>query len=182
MYDSLGVPLDFMEDLASQRGLSIDREGFERAMERQRERARAKSAFKDGDSMLALSMPPELEQTLASAGDQFAGYESTTVQGTPIVAMFDEAGAAISELSAGTKGYMALGRTPFYVEAGGQVSDSGRIFGADGAEATVERMVRQPGGRPRLHFVRGERGRFRTGQIVTAEVTDQVRDATRRNH
>ena len=47
LYDSLGVPLDFMEDLAGQRGLAIDREGFERAMEGQREKARAGSTFKD---------------------------------------------------------------------------------------------------------------------------------------
>jgi len=182
MYDSLGVPLDFMEDLAGQRGLSIDREGFERAMEGQRERARAKSSFKDAEKALSLSMSADVEQALDAAGDQFAGYDTTSVQGTPIVALFDDSGASVEELGSGTKGYVALGRTPFYVEAGGQVSDSGRIFGADGAEATVERMVRQTGGRPRLHFVRIERGRLRTGQIVTAEVIDQVRDATRRNH
>ena len=76
---------------------------------------------------------------------------------------------------------MALGRTPFYIEAGGQVSDSGRLVGAD-AEARVERMLRQPGGRPRLHQIRVEQGRLRRGQIVTAEVADAVRDATRRNH
>jgi alanyl-tRNA synthetase len=180
MYDSLGVPLDFMDDLASQRGLAIDHAGFDRAMEEQRVRARAATEFKE--ESFTLSMPAEVEQALDTAGDQFAGYDSTAVQGTPLLAIFDEAGKSVEELTAGAKGYVALGITPFYVEAGGQVSDSGRIFGADGAEGTVERMVRQQGGRPRLHFVRVERGRFRRGQIVTAEVADQVRDATRRNH
>jgi alanyl-tRNA synthetase len=181
LYDSLGVPLDFIEDLAGQRQIAIDREGFERAMEGQREKARAGSTFKGADRALTLTMTPEMEQALASARDDFAGYDVTIVRGTPILALFDKSGAAIEELAAGETGYVMLGRTPFYIEAGGQVSDSGRLFGADGG-ARVERMLRQPGGRPRLHQVRVEQGRLRRGQIVTAEVADALRDATRRNH
>jgi alanyl-tRNA synthetase len=115
-------------------------------------------------------------------GDEFAGYESTTVQGTPIVAMFDQSGSAIETLDAGSTGYIAIAKTPFYLESGGQVSDSGRILGADGSIAIVERLVRPNPSRPRLHLVRVERGRFTRDQIVTAEVADEIRDATRRNH
>ncbi len=82
----------------------------------------------------------------------------------------------------GAKGYIALARTPFYLESGGQVSDSGRILGADGSVATVERLTRPSQARPRLHLSRVESGAFRRGQIVTAEVADEIRDATRRNH
>jgi len=181
LYDSLGVPLDFMEDLASQRQLAIDREGFDRAMEGQREKARAGSAFKGAERAITWTATPDVEQTLATAGDDFAGYDATTVRGTPILAIFDQSGASVDELPSGETGYVALGRTPFYIEAGGQVSDSGRLVGAD-TEARVERMLRQPGGRPRLHQIRVEQGRLRRGQIVTAEVADAVRDATRRNH
>jgi alanyl-tRNA synthetase len=181
LYDSLGVPLDFMEDLAGQRNLSIDRDGYERAMEGQREKARAGSAFKGGGKAIAFSMDADLERALDEAGDQFSGYESTCERGVPVLALFDESGASVGELRAGTRGYVALAKTPFYLEAGGQVSDSGRIFGADDAEATVERMVKQ-GGRPRLHAVRMDAGTLRRGQIVTAEVADVVRDATRRHH
>jgi alanyl-tRNA synthetase len=182
LYDSLGVPLDFMEDLASQRQLTIDRDGYERAMEGQREKARAGSAFKGTERALSLTMPAELERKLEATGDRFAGYDTTCVQGTTVVALFDERGQSVEEIAAGSSGYLALASTPFYVEAGGQVSDAGRIFGGDGTEAVVDRMVRQPGGRPRLHFVRIESGRLRVGQIVTAEVAHEVRDATRRNH
>jgi alanyl-tRNA synthetase len=182
LYDSLGVPFDFMEDLATQRRLAIDRDGFERAMEGQREKARAGSAFRGSDKGLALTMSPEVERALDEAGDQFAGYETTCVKETPVVALFDAAGSSVEELTAGTRGYVALGRTPFYVEAGGQVSDSGRIVAADGFSATVERLVRQAGNRPRLHLVTVDSGRIRKDQIVTAEVIDEVRDATRRNH
>jgi alanyl-tRNA synthetase len=182
LYDSLGVPLDFMEDLAGQRNVTIDRQGYERAMEEQRVRARAGSTFKEAEKALALSMPPEIERALESTGDKFEGYESTCVTGVPVVALFDESGRSLDELAAGTRGYVAIARTPFYVEAGGQVSDSGRIAGANGAAAVLERIVRQGSNRPRLHLVRVENGSLRRGQIVTAEVADEVRDATRRNH
>jgi alanyl-tRNA synthetase len=182
LYDSLGVPLDFMEDLASQRQLTIDRQGYERAMEGQREKARAGSSFKGGEKALALTMSADVERALDEAGDRFEGYESTTVQGTTLVAIFDEVGASIDTLGAGAKGYLALARTPFYLESGGQVSDSGRILGADGSVAVVERLVRPSQARPRLHLSRVDAGTFRRGQIVTAEVIDEVRDATRRNH
>jgi alanyl-tRNA synthetase len=88
----------------------------------------------------------------------------------------------VEDLRAGASGYVALARTPFYLEAGGQVSDAGRLLGADGTEAIVERMVRYAPGRPRLHFVRIAAGALRQAQIVTAEVADEIRDSTRRNH
>jgi alanyl-tRNA synthetase len=191
LYDSLGVPLDFMEDLAGQRHLAIDRKGFDQAMEGQRVKARAGSAFKGAEKALTLTMGSDLERALDEAGDQFAGYEATTVQGTTIVGIFDETGTSIDALHAGAKGYIALGRTPFYLESGGQVSDSGRIIsaalpgerpGSDGSLAIVERLVRPSQARPRLHFSRVDAGSFRRGQIVTAEVVDDIRDATRRNH
>ncbi|HEY0873349.1 MAG TPA: alanine--tRNA ligase [Vicinamibacterales bacterium] len=180
LYDSLGVPYDFMEDLASQRGLTIDREGYDRAMQGQKEKARAGSAFKGADKGITFTIPPDLEKTLDAAGDQFEGYESTCVRGVPILAIFDESGTPVRELSAGRRGYIALAKTPFYVEAGGQVSDSGRIYGAS-SQATVERMLKQ-GSRPRLHLVRVDEGLLAVGDLVTAEVADEVRDATRRNH
>ena len=180
LYDSLGVPYDFMDDLAGQRGLAIDREGYERAMQGQRDKARAGSSFKGVDKDLQFVLTPELEQTLSSAGDQFEGYESTCVSGVPILALFDEHGEPVADLAAGTRGYAAIAKTPFYVEAGGQVSDTGRLIGAT-SEATVERMVKQAN-RPRLHQVRVDKGALRTGEIVTAEVADATRDSTRRNH
>jgi alanyl-tRNA synthetase len=181
LYDSLGVPFDFMDDLAGQRGLAIDREGYERAMEGQRVKARAGSSFKSGDKGLTFAIDAELERQFESAGDQFDGYESTSVPGVPILALFDEAGEPVPELATGARGYVAIARTPFYIESGGQVSDAGRIFGA-AFDATVERMVKQGANRPRLHQVRVDRGTLLRGELVTAEVTDAVRDATRRNH
>ena len=182
LYDSLGVPLDFMEDLAEQRQLAIDRDGFERAIEGQREKARAGSSFKRTAKALTFTMSPDLEQALDAVGDQFAGYDTTRVQGATVVAMFDEGGASVDDMRAGAKGYMALSQTPFYAEAGGQVSDSGRIAGAGESLAVVEHVARPSQTRPRLHLVRIDTGTFRRGEIVTAEVIDDIRDSTRRNH
>jgi len=182
LYDSLGVPLDFMEDVAGQRQLAIDREGFDRAMQGQRERARAASSFKGGEKGFAVTVPAEVEPRFTAAADEFTGYESTTLQGVPILGTFDEGGRWVTDLREGREGYIALPRTPFYLEAGGQVSDQGRIYGADGSEAVVQRMVRYAAGKPRLHQVLVTRGSFRPEQIVSAEVQDEVRDSTRRNH
>ena len=182
LYDSLGVPLDFMEDLADQRRLSVDRAAFERAMEGQREKARAGSTFKGGEKGLTFTMTPDIERALDSAGDQFAGTSRRSSRACRSSHSSISLACRSSGLSTGTQGFVALGRTPFYLEAGGQVSDSGRILGPDGSVAVVERLVRPMSGRPRLHFVRVESGSFRKDQIVTAEVIDVVRDATRRNH
>ena len=182
LYDSLGVPLDFIEDLAEHRRLRIDRDGFDRAMAGQRERARAGSTFKGSDKALALQTTPEVDTRLAAAGDAFAGYEATRVADTAVLAIFDDSGQPRPALAEGEAGYVALERTPFYVEAGGQVSDAGALSTADGSRAVVERMARYAPERPRLHFVRAVKGALRAGDRVTAEVADDVRDATRRNH
>jgi alanyl-tRNA synthetase len=152
-------------------------------MEGQRVKARAGSSFaKEAGKALTLEMPPDLERTLSETGDKFEGYDSTRLTGVPVVALFDEAGHSIDELPAGATGYVAMAQTPFYVEAGGQVSDTGHIVGANGADATVERILRQGPNRPRLHLVRTEGAALRRGEVVTAEVASVARDATRRNH
>ena len=180
LYDSLGVPLDFIEDLATQRGIAMDREGYERAMAGQRERARAGSTFKVGGKDLQWDASAELATELKALKEEFTGYDSTRVQGVPVVALFDAGGRQTDTLAAGVRGYVALPKTPFYIEAGGQVSDVGEIR-STGASAAVLSVVRVPGW-PRLHQVEVRSGTLRTRDIVAAEVTDDVRDATRRNH
>ncbi|MEO6214004.1 MAG: alanine--tRNA ligase, partial [Vicinamibacterales bacterium] len=138
LYDSLGMPLDFIEDLASQRGLALDREGYDRAMEGQRVKARAGSSFRTAEKGLSFSLTPELEKAFDAAGDLFEGYDTTGVKDVEMLALFDDQGQPVPELPAGSSGYVALTKTPFYVESGGQVSDTGRLIGA-GTEAPVDR-------------------------------------------
>jgi len=181
LYDTFGVPYEFIEDTATTQGVTIDREGYDRAMEVQRDKARAGSAFgagKKGEEFDAAA-----DETLKGAGDQFEGYTTTRVTGVPVLALFDDRRQPVDTLAAGTTGYAALAKTPFYLEAGGQVSDTGRIVcEATGVSATVEGVARIRPGLPRAHRVRVESGTLRVRDIVNAEVDADVRDATRRNH
>jgi alanyl-tRNA synthetase len=180
LYDTFGVPYDFVEDTAATHGVTVDREGFERAMEGQRDKARVGSAFGGGNKSSDFTVN---EAGLTAVGDQFDGYEHTRVTGVPVVALFDEKRQPVETLPSGQEGYLALARTPFYLEAGGQVSDSGRIYGeSSGASATVEGLARIRQGLPRAHRVRVTAGQFGVHDIVTAEVDAEIRNATRRNH
>src|SRR3954464_1150216 len=181
LYDSLGVPLDFMEDLASQRNITIDREGYERAMKGQRVKARAGSSFKGKAAGLNwLITKGGLERELEGLGDKFDGYENTKVTGTSVVAVFNSEGVEQEKLVENQRGFVALERTPFYLESGGQVSDVGTIVGTRG-EAVVEGLSRFANW-PRLHAVRVTKGEIAERHIVTASVDVLLRDATRRNH
>ncbi|HEV8348251.1 MAG TPA: alanine--tRNA ligase-related protein, partial [Vicinamibacterales bacterium] len=182
LYDTFGVPYDFIEDTAATQGITIDQAGYERAMEAQRDKARAGSAFgagrKDQGWALPLDEPFDL-----SMGDNFEGYTTTRSTGVPIVALFDEARQPVETLPTGASGYAALAKTPFYLEAGGQVSDTGRIVSqSTGASADVEGLARIRAGLPRAHRIRVTSGELHVRDIVNAEVDADVRDATRRNH
>ena len=183
LYDSYGLPVDFIEDTAAQRGLTLDREGFERAMEAQRVRARASSAFAGGPQAETFTASAGSRAALEAAGDQFDGYTTTRVADATVLALFDASGAETPALADGAAGFAALSRTPFYVESGGQVSDTGRLV-ADGGtlSVTVDGLVKAAAGWPRLHRVKVDSGTLRVRAVVAAEVTDHLRDATRRNH
>jgi alanyl-tRNA synthetase len=181
LYDSLGVPLDFMEDLAGQRGITIDRAGYEGAMEGQRVKARKQNPFK--------SATPDVwpvSDALRDTREEFEGYSNTTVANVPVAEVYKESDGGpvlAAALKTGERGYVALERTPFYSEAGGQVSDVGSIESPTGA-AQVTGVVRIPGmsSIPRMHRVVVTSGEIHRRDIVTATVDDDVRDATRRNH
>jgi len=180
LYDTFGIPFDFIEDTATTQGITIDREGYDRAMEAQRDKARAQSAF---GGRKGQEFDVEADDRLKEVGDRFEGYTTTRVSGVPIVSLFDEKRTPVDALASGESGFVALAKTPFYLEAGGQVSDAGRIFSeAGGASATVEGMVRIRAGLPRAHHVRVTSGSLRVRDLVTAEVDAEVRNATRRNH
>ena len=181
LYDTHGLPRDFIEDMVEARKLRLDQEGFERAMEAQREKARAKSAFKGTDVKdAAWTISDTVGAELASAGDRaFRGYETTRVN-TQVLALFNSDRQEVQSLATGQDGFVALSETPFYLEAGGQVSDGGTIAGPRG-EARVNAVVRT-GSWPRLHGIHVTNGELTRRDLVTAEVNSSLRDATRRNH
>jgi alanyl-tRNA synthetase len=180
LYDTFGVPYDFIEDTAATKGLPVDRAAFEQAMESQRGKARSQSAF---GAKKALDFTVQDEATLKAAGDQFDGYTTTREAGIPVLALFDTGHQPVERLDAGDRGYVALTHTPFYLEAGGQVSDQGQLLNeASGATAIVDGLARIRPGFPRAHAVHVTDGTFHVRDLVTAEVDATTRSATRRNH
>jgi alanyl-tRNA synthetase len=108
LYDTYGLPRDFIEDLASNQGLTFDTAGFEAAMQGQRDKARASSAF-DGGRAEEFTFGSDADRsTLASRTDSFEGYTTTTVSGASVVALFDDRKAPVDRLANGASGYAVL--------------------------------------------------------------------------
>jgi alanyl-tRNA synthetase len=178
LYDTYGLPRDFIEDMIEERTLTLDRDGFEQAMQGQRDKARAKSKF--GAAAQSETTVWNIRPGVAPLPDTFSGYDVTSVK-TQIVELLDVNRQPVERLAEGDAGLVALADTPFYLQSGGQVSDQGRLS-ASGGEAIVSDVVKGPAGMPRFHVVQVTRGALTNSEVVNAEVDAAVRDATRRNH
>ncbi|MBK1725440.1 alanine--tRNA ligase [Halorhodospira neutriphila] len=166
LYDTYGFPVDLTADIARERGLAVDHDGFERRMAEQRERARAASRFGGP------------RQEVVDAGEsRFTGHE--TLEDTGEVTALYRDGESVQHLEPGEEGMVVLDRTPFYAESGGQVGDQGVIV-ANGVRFRVEDTVKQ--GEAHGHLGRLEQGRLGVGDQVHAQVDEGTREATVRNH
>lgn len=167
LYDTYGFPVDLTNDIARERSLTLDEEGFEREMEAQRERARSASAFgMDYNSLVKVD------------GDtRFLGYQGVSGAGQ-IIALFKD-GKAVEQLGEGEEGVVVLDQTPFYAESGGQVGDSGYLQGA-GVRFDVRDTTKAGGAH--LHHGVVAQGSLSVGAAVKAEVDASVRQATALNH
>lgn len=167
LYDTYGFPVDLTADIARERELTVDEEGFEREMEAQRERARASSAFgMDYNSLVKVDVDT-----------RFLGYAGTSGSGK-VVALF-KAGAAVDSLAEGEEGVVVLDQTPFYAESGGQVGDCGYLEGA-GVRFDVRDTTKAGGAF--LHHGIVAKGGLSVGTSVKAEADSTVRSATALNH
>ena len=183
LYDTHGLPLDFIDELAAEKRVTVDRDGFERRLESQRTRSRTKTRFGAAETA-GFTFESDAERSaMAAAPDRFEGYSAVRLDDAEVLGLFDEERTAVTALGAGASGYVVLDRTPFYLEAGGQVSDTGRLASGDGAlAADVDALERVAPGGPRAHHVQIARGSLRTGDRVAADVDEERRDAVRRNH
>ena len=165
LYDTYGFPADLTNDVARERNLEIDDEGFEKAMEEQRNRARSASQF-------TMDMSGSIE-----AGDtEFTGYNELVDKCEVEALIFD--GEKVDTLSAGQSGIIILKQTPFYGESGGQVGDQGWLRG-NGA-FSVANTTKQ--GKTHLHHGELREGSVSVGDILTAAVDASLRAATGLNH
>jgi len=167
LYDTYGFPMDLTGDIARERELTLDEEGFEREMQAQRERARSASAF--GMDYNAL--------VKVDSDTAFLGYSGTSGSGK-IIALF-KAGSAVDSLAEGEEGVVVLDQTPFYAESGGQVGDCGYLEGA-GVRFDVRDTTKAGGAF--LHHGVAVKGGLSVGASVKAEVDASVRQATALNH
>ncbi len=173
LYDTFGMPLDFMQDAARDQGIAFDQTGFDAAMEEQRQRAKAswKGAAKQTANPAYQKLPTST----------FEGYRQTRSDGCEVLAII-KSGQGAQELKPGEEGEVILDHTPFYAEAGGQVGDRGWLYSDD--HNTIVADVKgcyYPVQGVRAHQVVAKQA-IRVGQKVDAVVDTSVRAATMRNH
>ena len=167
LHDTFGFPLDLSNDVARERGVTVDEAGFQAAMEKQKAAGRAAGKFK---------MDRALEY--GGAGNVFTGYEHLEAA-AKVVALYHE-GTSVQQLAEGQSGIVVLDTTPFYSESGGQVGDSG-ILAAEGMQFGVEDTQKIKADVFGHHGVLTQ-GVLKVGDAVQAQVDVARRQATMRNH
>jgi alanyl-tRNA synthetase len=167
LYDTYGFPVDLTADIARERGLVVDQDGFEQSMAVQRKKAKAASKF-------GVSMGEGIETDAETA---FLGYEGTEAT-SEIVALFAD-GQPVEKLSVGEDGAVILSSTPFYAESGGQIGDAGILKAGDHSFTVVDT---QKSGNASVHYGSVQAGEVAVGDQVEAHVDAERRQAIRLNH
>ncbi len=170
LYDTFGFPLDLTADVCRERDVTVDQEGFDRAMEAQRQRARAASQFKVG---------AQLEYS--GQKTRFRGYDTLSTEAR-VTALYKD-GTPVESLITGERGSVVLDQTPFYAESGGQVGDRGELsksgvcltlFAVEDTQKISADVFR--------HVGELKTGELRVGDVVAAQVDHAARARTMRNH
>jgi len=171
LYDTYGFPVELTREIVEKSGFTVDMAGFEAEMEKQRERARATHKF-DIDKSAAGAAKLDVDRT------DFVGYDSLEKKAKIVRFLVDSRVADTVE--SGQEASMILDTSPFYAEMGGQVGDTGEIFGQNGKFAVTD-TVRLP---PDIIIHRGRvvEGAFKTGEEVRAVVDIERRRDIARNH
>ena len=168
LHDTFGFPLDLTADVCRERGVTVDEAGFNRAMDRQREQARAAGKFK---------MAAGLDYS--GADTEFHGYEHLTHEGCKVTAVYVD-GTSVASAKAGDDAVIVLDHTPFYAESGGQAGDTGELRNATSrliVEDTIKVQAAVFG-----HHGRVAEGEIKVGDELNARVDAERRIKTVRNH
>jgi alanyl-tRNA synthetase len=174
LYDTYGFPLELTEEIAAEAGVSVVRAGFDSEMDRQRERARASS------KQVSASMTKNVFTELADkhGATPFDGYDADSVSAEVVAIVAD--GSSRHEAGEGEEAFVALSRTPFYAERGGQVGDRG-LLSSGGTRFEVSDTTR-PSGDLIIHSGRVAAGKLTVGMTVEAAIDRERRGAIRRHH
>ena len=173
LYETFGMPVDFMVDAARDAGIAFDTEGFERA--KQEEQARARASWKGGSQKSASPVYRELSKT------EFVGYGATRLDGARVLALVKN-GVGVNELKPGETGEVMLDATSFYADSGGQVGDVGWLYASDHQTAVAEVTgCKKPVQGVFAHQVVAKHS-IAIGDQLDTVVNAGVRHATMRNH
>lgn len=175
LYDTFGFPLDLTQDILRGQGRTVEIEGFNAAMDRQREAARGAwvGSGDAGDTALWFQLRERLGTT------EFLGYAQEAAEGVALALVSE--GAEVAEIQAGQSGFVLLNQTPFYAESGGQVGDTGWMIGPDGVKAKVLDVQKQVGALW-AHQVNVESGAITVDMPLELAVDGERRSHIRRNH
>jgi alanyl-tRNA synthetase len=173
LYETFGMPLDFMVDAARDAGVDFDMEGFEKAKEE--EQARARASWKGGSQKSAAPVYRELEKT------EFEGYTALRTDGAKVLALVKD-GVGVSALKSGETGEVVLDATSFYADSGGQVGDVGWLYSADHNSVVADVLgCKKPVQGVFAHQVMVKQN-IALGDTLDAVVDGAVRAAVMRNH
>jgi alanyl-tRNA synthetase len=171
LYDTYGFPPELTRDMARERGLKVDLEGFDLCMQEQRDKARASWKGNQQDGLAA-------EGHLAGVSCEFVGYDRMEI--TSVVTRLFADGKRAEGIREGEEAQIVVSQTPFYAESGGQAGDLGEIRGPRGVFQVLD--TRHGPGEVILHAGRVTRGTIQEGEEVLLQVDRQRRSATARNH
>ncbi len=172
LYDTYGFPLDLTQDIARERDLTVDIEGFNAAMDTQRETARAAGKF-GGGVTLSADLVATLKPTV------FLGYDRLQADDLTVVAILKD-GRPVESAQAGDDVIVLTNQTPFYAESGGQVGDNGTLSGA-GVQVDVS-DTQKFAGQFHGHVGKLTQGSLKVGDVLSGQVDGQRRGATILNH
>lgn len=167
LYDTYGFPTDLTADIARERDINIDEDGFEALMQEQRERARDAGKF-DVDYTAAIKVDSPTE---------FVGY-GLSQHDSQIIGLYQD-GKEASELGEGDEGVIVLSATPFYAEGGGQVGELGEISTESGV---FEVQNTKKSGTAIIHYGTVKMGGIKPNQSAHAQVIEDIRRASAKNH
>jgi alanyl-tRNA synthetase len=174
LHDTHGFHIQITEDIARERGFTVDREGFEREMAKQRERSRSSEQKK---SMRTSGPFGQIPYTT------FVGYDEYELENQPLIGMLRADHHAVDELTEGMEGFVAFNATPFYPEGGGQVADTGVIINKTRlGSACVLDVKRDPFSGSIIHHIKVINGAFTWHDKCDLRIDLERRRRTQRNH
>jgi len=174
LYDTYGLRYDLIEYVAEQRGFTLDQQGFETEMEKQRQRAR--ESMKGGAAKI---VNPVYQQVAERGRSEFTGYLGCELSGSKVVALIRN-GELVDEIVVGDEAEIVMNRTPFYAESGGQVGDVGVLENEDARLLVTDTL--SPVSGVIAHKVVVEQGKLKVNDVVNARVDAEKRARTMANH